>query len=168
PDQVADARSRRYPDWPGHCTCYFAGDGRNAMNAVARTRGLAGAVAPVLCFASAAVAEPPTRDEAAAALARAVAFFRDKVSVEGTYVWRYSDDLSLCEGEAKATRTTAWVQSPGTPAVGEALLATYERTQEPYLLDAAVAAAQGLVEGELNSGGGGPPAGGDPSAREAL
>jgi PelA/Pel-15E family pectate lyase len=100
-----------------------------------------------------ASAAPPTREEAAAALNRAVAFFRSEVSVEGTYVWRYSDDLALCEGEGKATRTTAWVQSPGTPAVGEALLAAYERTKEPHLLDAAVAAAHGLVKGQLASGG---------------
>ncbi len=108
----------------------------------------------ILIFAAdLARAAPPTRDEAAAALNEAVAFFRDTVSVEGTYVWRYSDDLSLCEGEAKATRTTAWVQSPGTPAVGEALLAAYERTKEPFLLNAAVAAAHGLVKGQLTSGG---------------
>ena len=107
----------------------------------------------MVCTSNVALAESPTRDEAAAALKKAVAFFRDKVSVEGTYVWRYSDDLTLCEGETKATRTTAWVQSPGTPAVGEALLAAYERTKEPFLLDAAVAAAHGLVKGQLASGG---------------
>jgi len=98
-------------------------------------------------------ADPPTRDEAAAAMKKAVAFFREKVSVEGTYVWRYSDDLALCEGENKATRMTAWVQSPGTPAVGEALLAAHERTKEQLLLDAAVATAHGLVKGQLASGG---------------
>ncbi len=106
-----------------------------------------------ICKTNIALAELPTRDEAATALKKAVAFFRDKVSVEGTYVWRYSEDLTLCEGETKATRTTAWVQSPGTPAVGEALLAAYERTKEPFLLDAAVAAAHGLVKGQLASGG---------------
>jgi len=100
-----------------------------------------------------ATAANPSRHEAATAIERAVTFFRDKVSVEGTYVWRYSEDLSLCEGEAKATRTTAWVQSPGTPAVGEALLAAYERTKEAYLLDAAVEVAHGLVKGQLASGG---------------
>jgi PelA/Pel-15E family pectate lyase len=100
-----------------------------------------------------ASAEPPTREEAAAAMKKAVAFFRDKVSAQGTYVWRYSDDLALCEGENKATRTTAWVQSPGTPAVGEALLAAYERTKEQFLLDAAVATAHGLAKGQLMSGG---------------
>jgi len=107
----------------------------------------------LLLVSSAASAEPASSEEAAAALKKAVTFFREKVSVEGTYVWRYSVDLTQCEGEAKATRTTAWVQSPGTPAVGEALLAAYERTKEPYLLGAAVAAAHGLVKGQLASGG---------------
>jgi hypothetical protein len=120
---------------------------------MAATRLIVLSVSLVVCLANVALAAPPTRDEAAAALKKAVAFFRDKVSVEGTYVWRYSDDLTLCEGETKATRTTAWVQSPGTPAVGEALLAAYERTKETFLLDAAVAAAHGLVKGQLASGG---------------
>jgi hypothetical protein len=98
-------------------------------------------------------AAEPTRDEAAAALQKGVAFFRDKVSIEGAYLWRYSDDLSLREGENKASATTAWVQPPGTPAVGEALLAAYERTGEQYLLDGAVAAAQAIAKGQLASGG---------------
>src|SRR5437667_6949413 len=97
--------------------------------------------------------QPPTRDEAAAALKRAVTFFREKVSAEGGYLWRYSEDLSLREGEEKATATMAWLQPPGTPAVGEAYLAAYERTQEPFLLDAAVETARAFVKGQLHSGG---------------
>lgn len=111
------------------------------------------AAAWLMSVSASGTAADPTYGEATAALKRAVTFFRDKVSVEGTYVWRYSDDLALCEGEEKATRTTAWVQSPGTPAVGEAFVAAYERTNEQYLLDAAVATAQGLVKGQLASGG---------------
>ncbi len=107
----------------------------------------------VVLFPWALSAAEPTRDEAADALQKAVTFFREKVSIEGAYLYRYSEDLSLREGENKATATTAWVQSPGTPAVGEALLAAYERTGEAYLLDAAVAAAHALVKGQLASGG---------------
>src|SRR5437660_2414028 len=81
--------------------------------------------------------EPPTRAEAAQALKKAVTFFREKVSAEGGYLWRYSEDLSLREGEEKATASMAWLQPPGTPAVGEALLTAYERVRESYLLDAA-------------------------------
>src|SRR5207244_5124396 len=38
-------------------------------------------------------------------------------------------------------------------AVGEAYLAAYERTQEPFLLDAAVETARAFVKGQLHSGG---------------
>ena len=65
----------------------------------------------------------------ATALKKAVTFFREKVSAEGGYLWRYSEDLSLREGEEKATATQAWLQPPGTPAVGEAFLAAYERDE---------------------------------------
>src|SRR4051812_17820846 len=97
--------------------------------------------------------QSPTRDEAAAALKKAVTFFREKISAEGGYLWRYSEDLSLREGEEKATATQAWLQPPGTPAVGEAYLAAYERAKEPFLLDAAVETAHALVKGQLHSGG---------------
>src|SRR4051812_23343891 len=96
--------------------------------------------------------QPPTKDEASAAMKKAVTFFRDKVSAEGGYLWRYSEDLSLREGEEKATAAQAWLQPPGTPAVGEAFLAAYERTKEKYLLDAAVHTARALVKGQLHSG----------------
>ncbi len=96
--------------------------------------------------------QPPTRDEAVAALKKAVTFFRDKVSAEGGYVWHYSEDFSLREGEEKTTATQAWLQPPGTPAVGEAYLAAYERTKEQFLLDAAVHTARALVKGQLHSG----------------
>jgi hypothetical protein len=94
-----------------------------------------------------------TRDEVHAALRKAVAFYREQVSVEGGYLWRYSEDLALREGENAATATMAWVQPPGTPSVGEAYLSAYERSQEKYLLDAAVHTARGLVKGQLHSGG---------------
>src|SRR5436189_4783484 len=96
--------------------------------------------------------EPPTRAEAAQALKKAVTFFRDKVSADGGYLWRYSEDLSLREGEEKATATQAWLQPPGTPSVGEAFLAAYERTKDPLLLDAATHTARASVNGQLHSG----------------
>src|SRR5436190_3836001 len=111
--------------------------------------------------------QSPTRDEAAAALKKAVTFFREKVSAEGGYLWRYSEDLSLREGEEKASATMAWLQPPGTPAVGEAYLAAYERTKEPYLLDAAVETARALVKGQLHSGGWGEFIEFDPQQRKA-
>ena len=97
--------------------------------------------------------QSPTRAEAAAAINKAVAFFRDKVSAEGGYDWRYSEDLAHREGEEKTTATQAWIQSPGTPAVGEALLRAFERTKAPDLLAAATRTARALVMGQLHSGG---------------
>jgi PelA/Pel-15E family pectate lyase len=95
----------------------------------------------------------PSREEAATALQRAVDFFSNEVAVEGGYVWMYKDDLSLREGEGKAGASRVWVQPPGTPSVGIALLRAYEKTGEPYLLDAAKEAANALVRGQLHSGG---------------
>src|SRR3954468_6707868 len=114
---------------------------------------------PVLCCLFLAIAtsldaqDGPTRDEAGAALKTAVTFFREKASAEGGYLWRYSEDLSLREGEEKATATMAWLQPPGTPAVGETYLAAYERTKERFLLDAAIETVRALVKGQLHSGG---------------
>jgi hypothetical protein len=115
-----------------------------------------------------AQAQPqPTRTEAAAALKKAVTFFHEQVSAEGGYLFRYSDDLSLREGEEKATATMAWLQPPGTPAVGEAYLKAYERVHEKYLLDAAVQTARALVKGQLHSGGWGEFIEFDPEKRKA-
>jgi hypothetical protein len=108
-----------------------------------------------LLAAGACAAEPAAPDEAdaRAALRRAVAFFRTAVAVEGGYVWRYSADLARRAGEHKVEHATIWVQPPGTPTVGQALLDAYELTGEPDCLDAARAAGQALLRGQLVSGG---------------
>jgi len=94
-----------------------------------------------------------TEAEASDALRRAVTFFRSEVSVEGGYLWRYSADLARREGEGAATASMAWVQPPGTPSVGLALLAAYTHTGDSFYLDAAVESALALVKGQLRSGG---------------
>lgn len=86
-------------------------------------------------------------------LHRAAAFFREQVTVQGGYLWRYSADLARREGEGKATDTIAWVQPPGTPAVGMAFLNVYEQTADRYYLEAAVETAGALLAGQLQSGG---------------
>jgi PelA/Pel-15E family pectate lyase len=93
------------------------------------------------------------RQEAQAGLNRAIAFFHRQVAVEGGYVYRYSADLKLREGEGKAGPRTVWVQPPGTPAVGAAMLDAYERTGEQAYLDAALDAGRALVRGQMHSGG---------------
>ena len=97
--------------------------------------------------------EPLTRAEARAALLRAVEFFRLEVSANGGYVWRYSENLTCREGERRAGAHTVWVQPPGTPTVGDALLTVYYRTDDPEYLAAAKETAMALVNGQLHSGG---------------
>jgi len=114
-------------------------------------RGLA------LLLAVSALAErahsAPLASEASNALHRAIQFFRTEVAVQGTYVWEYSEDLTLREGEGVVTATQGWVQPPGTPAVGMAFLQAYEATAHPEFLAAARESAAGLRLGQLMSGG---------------
>jgi PelA/Pel-15E family pectate lyase len=102
---------------------------------------------------SALAADVPLRDAAATTLRRAVDFFSNHLAVEGTYLWRYSDDGSKREGEGIATRTEGWVQPPGTPAVGLAVLAAWDATRDEVYIHAARKTARGLIRGQLRSGG---------------
>ncbi|HEX6985745.1 MAG TPA: pectic acid lyase [Planctomycetaceae bacterium] len=96
---------------------------------------------------------PPRRDEVIAALRKATTFYHGSVASRGGYVYRYSADLSLREGEGTAGEATLWVQPPGTPAVGEAFLDAYEATGDAVHLAAARDAGRCLVLGQLQSGG---------------
>ncbi len=115
--------------------------------------GLAACGAAVVLAAPSPAADGPAREEAARALRRAVEFFRTQVAVEGSYLWMYSEDLVRREGEGVAGPTVGWVQPPGTPAVGMALLEAWEATGDPYPLEAALETAGALVRGQLASGG---------------
>ncbi len=95
----------------------------------------------------------PLREDASKALRRAVDFFRADVATQGGCLWRYSEDLSLREGEGKATATMVWVQPPGTPAAGLAFLEAWEATGDRFYLDAARDVAHCLAKGQLRSGG---------------
>ncbi len=110
-------------------------------------------LAALVAAAGPAAADAPSRDEAARALRRAVEFFRTKVAVEGSYLWMYGEDLSKREGEGVARATVGWVQPPGTPAVGMALLDAWEATGDRFHFDAAMETAGALVRGQLASGG---------------
>ncbi|WP_299468937.1 pectate lyase [uncultured Gimesia sp.] len=92
-------------------------------------------------------------DDAKQAMKKATHFFTSDVSTSGGYLWKYSQDLSQREGEVGATDSTVWVQPPGTPTVGAAYLTAYQKTGEPYLLEAAKGAADALIKGQLKSGG---------------
>ncbi|MDZ7618875.1 MAG: pectate lyase, partial [Patescibacteria group bacterium] len=91
--------------------------------------------------------------QAADALRSAVAFFTNEVATEGGFLWQYSDDLAHREGEGRADDATVWVQPPGTPTVGEAILDAYAATGETIYLEAARKTGMCLVRGQLVSGG---------------
>jgi hypothetical protein len=98
-------------------------------------------------------AQKPLPEQAADTLARATRFFRSEISVQGGYLWTYSEDLKSRRGEEVATETQGWVQPPGTPSVGMAYLAAYDATGEKTYLDAAVDVAHALARTQLASGG---------------
>lgn len=106
-----------------------------------------------LGFAGHALAQAPSKNEAREALRKAVTFFSTEVSAHGGYLWRYSADLKYRAGENAAEPLTVWVQPPGTPTVGEALLDAWLRTGEDVCREAVVAAGRALVQGQLESGG---------------
>jgi len=91
--------------------------------------------------------------QAAAALKQAARYYHDTLAVRGGYVYHYTPDLKQRWGEGLATQTQIWVQPPGTPTVGMAFLKAYRATGEQFYLDAATAAAEALVYGQLQSGG---------------
>jgi len=92
-------------------------------------------------------------DQALAAAKRATAFLTEQVSTRGGYLWNYSADLSLREGEGVVRTETIWVQPPATPAVGEAFVRLYDATGDNQFLQAALAAAEALRQGQMRSGG---------------
>lgn len=112
-------------------------------------------IAALLAFslAPAWAATDSLREPALKALERGTDFFRQHVAVEGTYLWQYSADLVYREGESRATNTQAWVQPPGTPAVGMAFLSAWRATSNNLFLQAAKETAYGLTRGQLQSGG---------------
>ena len=92
------------------------------------------------------------RTRAGEALQRATGYLQS-ISTEGGYLWRYAHDLSERAGENLATPTQVWVQTPGTPAIGQVFLRAHEVTGDARYLAAARNAALALVRGQLQSGG---------------
>src|SRR5262245_62550514 len=84
---------------------------------------------------------------------KAAEYYVTKVAYRGGYVYYYSPDLKLRYGEGMATSTQIWVQPPGTPTVGLGYLAAYWATGDKHYLDAAKAAGEALIYGQLKSGG---------------
>ncbi len=97
--------------------------------------------------------EPIDPTSATDAMHRAIDFFRTEVSSHGGYVFRVSADLSLREGEEKVGDSTAWIEPPATPAVGQAYLDAYTLTGDSVALAAAKETAKALLQGQMISGG---------------
>lgn len=107
-----------------------------------------------LCISSVAADDLVSHEEALEAMHRAVTFFRNHAACEGGgYVYRVTADLDQREGESKTGPSTAWLEPPGTPAVGMAYLDAYRTTGDRLLLDAALETGNALVRGQLVSGG---------------
>lgn len=94
-----------------------------------------------------------TPAEVTAAAIKAVTFYHANAATHGGYVYRYSADFTLREAEGIPGPDTIWIQPPGTPAVGMAMLDAYEATKDATCLQAAVEAARCLARTQLASGG---------------
>lgn len=84
---------------------------------------------------------------------RATQFLTQEVATQGGYLWRYSADLRLREGEGVVNTQTIWVQPPGTPAIGSAWVNLYRATRDIQFLHAARQVAAALRSGQMRSGG---------------
>ena len=106
--------------------------------------------------------------QAKQSLQLATRFMSDTVAKHGGYAWVSSPDGRLSHGEGVAGKDRVWVQPPGTPAVGTAFLAAYRATGDTIHLDAARAAGEALLQGQLRSGGWGYSIEFDPKQREEI
>lgn len=100
-----------------------------------------------------AAADDLLRGQALATLRKAAEYYSQKVAYRGGYVYYYSPDLTVRLGEGVASPEQIWVQPPGTPTVGLAFLAAYDATGDKFFLEAARAAGEALIYGQLKSGG---------------
>lgn len=120
-----------------------------------RVRVTAGVLGFLLVGQATWAQDDVTVQQAAArqAMRRAAEYYVEQVSRHGGYVYHYDLDLQRRWGEGEATQDQIWVQPPGTPTVGLALLSAYQATGDEYYLQAAAAAAEALCYGQLKSGG---------------
>jgi hypothetical protein len=151
--RIASARSLAPPS-PSRALADRPRPGRDRRRRLAIA--LCAPVVAALLLPAAAGAAPDHERLAARArdaLGRAVAYFRDEVAVQGSYGWRYSADLTYRRGEALLTPSQGWVQPPGTPAIGLALMQAYAATGDRRYLDGAAETARALAATQLESGG---------------
>ncbi len=87
------------------------------------------------------------------AMRRATQYMMDEVSVGGGFVWNYLPDFSRQWGELETRRSMVWLQSPGTPDMGQVLLDAYHATGDEYYYDCARKVAMCIIGGQLPCGG---------------
>lgn len=120
----------------------------------------------LLC-ASASPQAQDLPDKALAAVTTAGRYFVEKLAVDGTYIYEYRSDLTERRAEGLVGPTIGWVEPPGTPEVGAALLKLHEMTHDEFWLDAAKKSGQALIRAQLISGGWNSEIETDPAARQA-
>lgn len=98
-------------------------------------------------------AEAPAKAAVLDTMKRATTFMVEKVSYKGGYVWSYLPDFSRRWGEMEARPTMIWIQSPGTPEVGQLYLDAYHATGDEYYYQAAMQVGGALMAGQLECGG---------------
>lgn len=99
--------------------------------------------------------DPTRTSQVNKAMRQATAFYRS-ISTKGGYVSKYSPDLTRRYGEGYfeiASPTEIFVQSPGTPAVGQCFLRAYKVTGDEEYLAAAYDAGRALAWGQRLHGG---------------
>ncbi len=94
----------------------------------------------------------PDREEVLKAMRRASDYMANEVSLNGGYLWDYSEDLSERYGEVPARKSQIWVQS-GTPQMGEIFLDMYRVTGDEAYLEYSRRAANALIYGQHPLGG---------------
>ncbi|MGC3963404.1 MAG: pectate lyase [Rhodocyclaceae bacterium] len=87
------------------------------------------------------------------AMKRAVNYMDQTVSYRGGYVWAYLPDLTTTWGEMEAKRTMCWIQPPGTPTAGHAILDAYHATGDELFYNAALRTGLALIEAQHPAGG---------------
>lgn len=97
-------------------------------------------------------AQTPDANAVKSAMKKAATFYSEKVARHGGYVYYTAPDFSWRHGEGPADDSQIWVQPPSTPTVGLAYLAAYDATRDDFYLDAAIATAEALIYGQLQSG----------------
>lgn len=104
-----------------------------------------------------AASEAPTKQEALAALHKAVEFYATDVGNEAgyhpVYTVHISSGTSGEESEWQISGKGPQTIQHATPAVGMAFLQAWEATGDRYFLEAARSAAYGMLKGQMCSGG---------------